>query len=72
MLNFTEAIDEQDKWTINFVNGTATSTKCEHATFENVDPVVGNKKQCFCDDEKSTTTHSEIETVKEYWRQKKI
>jgi DNA repair exonuclease SbcCD ATPase subunit len=54
------------------VNGTATNTKCEHATFENTDPFVGNKKQCFCDDERSASTPSEIETIKEYWRQKKI
>jgi membrane protein involved in colicin uptake len=54
------------------VNGTAPNTKCEHATFENTDPFVGNKKQCFCDDERSTSTPSEIETIKEYWRQKKI
>lgn len=72
MLNFTEAINLDDQWTVNFVNGSANGAKCEHATFENTDPVKGNRKQCFCDDDRKHTTPLEIETVKEYWRQKKI
>lgn len=71
-MNFTEAISLQDQWTINFVNGSATNTKCEHASFENTDPFNGNKKQCFCDDNKEYTKPEEVETIKEYWRKKKI
>ena len=72
MLSFTEAINLQDQWTINFVNGSATNTKCEHATFEATDPIPGNKKQCFCDDNKEHTKPDEVQTIKEYWRKKKI
>ena len=70
-LNFTQAISLTDQWTVNFVNETKT-VKCEHATFEDVDPKVGNLKQCFCDDKKERSSPSDIETIKQYWRNEKI
>jgi hypothetical protein len=54
------------------VNGSSPNTKCASSTFDNTDPIVGNKKQCFCDDKKETNSPSEIETIKEYWRNKKL
>jgi hypothetical protein len=71
MLNFNSAMALTDQWTINFVNST-NSVKCEHATFEDVDPLPGNKKQCFCDDKKERTSSNSVETIKEYWRNEKI
>ena len=58
-----------NSWTVNSANQTGSHT-CNAALFENVDPLPGFQKRCFCD-QKMTKISSDLEQrVKEYWRQK--
>ena len=38
-------------WTMNSANDTK-NVSCTPKTFEDVDPLPGEEKQCFCDEEK--------------------
>lgn len=63
--HFNEAINYD--LTANFVNGT-TSVKCDASSFDNTDPLPGVKKQCMCDNSKTTTSFEEVQLIKESWR----
>lgn len=57
-------------WTVNSANQTGQHT-CESGIFEDVDPLPGTEKRCFCDQKMTKVNHSLEQRVKEYWRQKK-
>lgn len=61
----------EDKFTVNTVNNTQNVT-CASETFEDTDPLPGEYKQCFCDNDKSQGTPESVEWVKNYWRNVKI
>lgn len=42
---------------------------CSSDMFEGADPSPDTAKQCFCDDKKTFTSHSELLTQQDYWRQ---
>lgn len=58
---------QNNYWTVNGANNTG-SVKCRKHTFEKVDPIPGKPKQCFCDEESSMFTETDVQWVKEYWR----
>jgi len=47
---------------------TSGHTKCSKDSFEDVNPLPGEKKHCFCDQNSSTMTVDQIIEIKEYWR----
>jgi len=56
-------------YTVNNANNTA-HIKCTKANFEGVNPLPGEDKQCFCDENQVQMSAATVQAVKEYWRTK--
>jgi len=59
-----------NSWTVNSANQTGQHT-CDSKIFEDVDPLPGVEKRCFCDQKMTKISYSLEQRVKEYWRQKR-
>lgn len=67
--HYIEAVNQN--YTVNTMNQTK-SISCVASSFENVDPLVGIKKQCMCDNDQTITTRENIQTIKDSWRQRNL
>ena len=56
-------------FTMNDWNNTKKNYTCSAENFEGVDPLPGQAKSCFCDEEKQMAGPEQEQAVKEYWRQ---
>ena len=65
LANYYDIMDNY--WTMNSANDTK-NVSCSPETFEGVDPLPGEEKQCFCDEEKLNINDDGEQQVKEYWR----
>mmetsp|Transcript_38814 Transcript_38814/g.59008 ORF Transcript_38814/g.59008 Transcript_38814/m.59008 type:complete len:113 (-) Transcript_38814:2042-2380(-) len=54
-------------FTVNDANKTS-NIACSAKNFEDVDPVPGEDKACYCDEDKELYTVEETQDIKEYWR----
>lgn len=54
-------------YTVNSANNTGNVT-CAPNTFEGVNPLPGEQKQCFCDDRNNEIDIGTEQSIKEYWR----
>lgn len=59
-----------NSWAVNSANSTEGHT-CNSAIFEDVDPLPGVPKRCFCDQKMTKISSALEQRVKEYWRQKR-
>lgn len=59
-----------NSWTVNNANKTENHD-CTSKIFEDVDPVPGVHKRCFCDEKNAKISYSLEQRVKIYWRQKR-
>jgi hypothetical protein len=56
-------------YTVNNVNATnGNKIKCTKSNFEMVNPLPGEDKQCFCDQDQRMMNAAVVQQVKEYWR----
>lgn len=56
-----------EPYTMNEANNTG-SIKCGKSSFEEVNPVPGEDKQCWCDEKGVFTSAGQNWQIKEYWR----
>jgi hypothetical protein len=56
-----------NSWTVNNANKTE-SHECNSTIFEDVDPLPGVEKRCFCDEKMTKISFDLEQKVKEYWR----
>ena len=64
--DFMSAKSEFD-FTVNNANSNG-HTKCSKDSFEDVNPLPGENKQCYCDQNSSSMTVDQVIEIKEYWR----
>jgi hypothetical protein len=55
------------EFTVNTANKNGHTT-CSKESFEDVNPLPGEQKHCFCDQTSYTMTFDQIIEIKEYWR----
>jgi hypothetical protein len=54
-------------YTANNANNTG-HLACSRKNFEDINPLPGEDKQCFCDEGQKTMNYATVQQVKIYWR----